>query len=127
MPVAVITETDEPQRFDLKSCEGGYVVLKPMTFGQATERRAMTKLSLDLGKKGRKGEDAKGELNLSSTAITAFEFRHCIVEHNLCQADGQTLLNFRNQNDINALHPKIGGEINDLISSINNFEDDEGE
>jgi len=125
MPAAV-ANTEDTVRHDLKSCEGGYVVLRCMTFGQSVERRALTKLSLDLGGKGKKKDDPKGELALASREITGYEFRHCIVDHNLCHADGETRLNFNNPNDVNALDPRIGQEIEGYINDMNRLED-EGE
>jgi len=121
MPVAV-ANVEETQRFDLKSLPEAYVVLRRMTYGQQMERRTLTKLSLDMG--GKKG-DLKGELVMATREMNAYEFRHCIVEHNLCHSDGVTPLNFNNANDMAALDPKVGTEIEKLIADLNSF--DEGE
>lgn len=124
MPIAV-WNTEDTERHDLKTAlPDGYVILRRMTYGQIVQRRALTKLSLEMSKGNKK--DFKGEMALASVEINNFEYAHCIVEHNLQKADG-SLLNLASPVDLQLLDPRVGQEIEKLISDMNNFEEDEGE
>lgn len=122
MPVAV-ANTNEVERIDLKSCPGGFVSLRRMTFGQSVRRRAMMKLSLlsDAQDTG-----LAGEMAMASLEITHFEYTNCIVEHNLEKTEG-VLLDFRSPVDVDSLDPRIGQEIELNINRMNNFDDKETE
>lgn len=126
MPIAV-NNIEDTKRFDLKSAPpDGFVVLRRMTYGQVVQRRALMKLSMEMsGGKGRKG-DFKGEMAMASVDINNFEFKHCIVEHNLEKADG-VLLNLASPVDLQLLDPRVGQEIEGYITQMNNFEAEEGE
>lgn len=122
MPVATVS-TDQVDRKDLKSLEGGYVILRRMTYGQTLERRALMKLSIHT-RKGQK--DITGELAMANARIQQFEFRHCIVEHNLTD-ENERLLNLTDPVVLQRLDPRVGQEIESLISDMNNFEEDDEE
>jgi hypothetical protein len=123
MPAAVSIIT-EIEHHDLKSLPDGYVKLRRMTYGQVVQRRALTKLSLNM--QGR-NKDFKGELAMASKEVALFEYSHCIVEHNLEDVDGRPL-NLSNEVDFDKLDPRVGQEIETLIGKMNNFEeDDQGE
>jgi len=125
MPIAV-NNTEDTQRFDLKSAPpDGFVVLRRMTYGQVVQRRALMKLSMDMSGKGR-NKDFKGEMAMASVDINNFEFKHCIVEHNLEKSDG-VLLNLASPVDLQLLDPRVGQEIERYITSMNNIESEEGE
>lgn len=123
MPVAVADYSDET-RFELKTCKGGYVVLRRMTYGQTLERREMMKLSVATEGKGKNSKLA-GELAMASKAVARYEFAKCIVDHNLTDKE-ERKLDLAGA-DFEKLHPKIGQEIDSYISDMNNFEDDEDE
>jgi hypothetical protein len=118
MPVAISNPTDT-ERVDLKTLEGGWVELRRMTFGQITERRALMKLSI-ASTKGSK--DVKGEMAMANAEITRFEFRNCVVDHNLERTEG-IKLNLASPVDFASLDPRVGQEIERLIEVRNNFED----
>lgn len=117
MPKAT-ANTEETERKELKSCPGGFVVLRRMTYGQFVARRELTKLSVSGQKK-----DFKGELAMASAAVSRFEFEHCIVDHNLEDADGRKLNLYGD--DFGRLDPRIGQEIEGYIGEMNNFADDD--
>ena len=115
---------DETERFDLKSCPpDGFVVLRRLTYGQVIKRRALTKFSMAM-EKGNK--DFKGEMALASVDINNFEFANCVVDHNLTKND-DTKFNFASPVDLQLLDPRVGQEIETLISKMNNLDEDEGE
>jgi hypothetical protein len=122
MPNAT-SSADDTTRFDLKSLPEGYVVLKRMTYGQMVQRRALTKMSV---MQGRTQKSVVGEMAMASKEITLFEFGHTIVEHNLEDVDGRKL-NLSLEPDFDKLDPRVGQEIEDKISEMNNFEDEEDE
>lgn len=121
MPNATVNFDTE--RHDLKTLPGGFVELKRMSYGQVVERRSMLKLSV-AQTKGSK--DFKGEMAMANREITMFEFKVCIVNHNLTDANDRQL-NLGGQMDFTSLDPRVGQEIESLISDMNNFEDDDQE
>lgn len=122
MPAAV-SNTEETVRHELKTCPGGFVVLRRMTYGQVIQRRSLSKMSI-LTQRG-KGNSVQGELAMASRDITLFEFAHCIVEHNLEDNNGRTL-NLGGP-DFDLLDPRIGQEIEEQIAKMNDFEEDNQE
>lgn len=119
MPRATVRK--ETEHFDLKSLPDGFVELKRMTYGQSVQRRALLKLTVE-SSKGKK--DFKGEMAMASEEIQLFEFKNCIVDHNLEDEEGNKL-NLTIGAGLAQLDPKIGQEIEKYIGDMNNFEDDE--
>jgi hypothetical protein len=122
MPVAV-TSLEDTTRKELKTAPpDGYVVLRRMTYGQIIHRRTMNKLSFMTGGSKR---SLAGEMAMASKEVSLFEFASCVVEHNLFDKDGETLLNLGNSVDFDKLDPRIGQEIESYIGEMNNFDDEE--
>lgn len=119
--VIAIANNEETERLDLKTLEGGYIVAHRLTYGQKLMRRQMVS---NLKIEASKGRDFQGEMNMVNEKATLFDFQHCIVEHNLERAEGQ-LLNFGNMQDIRSLDPRVGEEIDNWLSELNNFEESE--
>lgn len=119
MPVAI--RKSEPEKFDLKTLPGAYVVLRKMTYGEILERRVLMKLTFQTTGKSK---NVAGEIAMANKNIQLFEFRLCVEDHNLERVEGQ-LLNLGNMNDVDSLDPKIGQEIESLIEKLNNFDEDE--
>lgn len=120
MPRATL-DTTFTERHDLKTCPGGYVVLRKLSYGQILERRALMKLSVTT-RKGQK--NLEGELAMANRRIQEFEFQKCVVDHNL-EDDMERKLNLSDPVVLQTLDPRIGAEIEALISDLNNFEDDD--
>ena len=121
MPNATVSF--ESQRHELRTCPGAFVELKRMSYGQIVERRSMLKLSVAQSKGSK---DFKGEMAMANREITMFEFKVCIVDHNLTDVNDRQL-NLGSAMDFSALDPRVGQEIEDLIGKMNNFEDDDQE
>lgn len=124
MPIATITE--RTKHIDLRTCEGGYVVIKRMSHGEKLHRRSMTKMSVN-AKRGKK--DVQAEIDMMQKNVALWEFANLILEHNLetyikpdDPESGTRLLNFKNPADVELLDGKIGEEIDAAISDFNNFE-----
>lgn len=117
MPFAGVGTSTE--RFDLKSAEGCYVVLRRMSFGEKLTRQDLVKLNLEMGGKNK---DIKGEMAMANLQATRMDFANCIVEHNLEKDENGTKFNFTSPDEFRFLDPKVGEEIDTLINKMNNFE-----
>jgi hypothetical protein len=62
-------------------------------------------------------------MDMLQHAATVFDFRACVVDHNLEDEAGQKL-NLTNPLHIDMLDPRIGEEIAGFIDKMNNFEAD---
>ena len=121
MPRATVN-LEEHTRHDLKTLTEGFVTLRKLSYGEKLHRRAMvSKMSISGDKKSK---DFSGEMQLINEAATQFDFRTCIIDHNLEDENGQKL-DFKKLEDIRRLDPRVGEEIDNLISEENNFEEDE--
>lgn len=134
MPKAVVSLSGS-QRFDLKSLpantetgeEGGFVTLRRMTYGQKLERMDMaTQSTIKAQQQKKKSRDIDAEMSIKmlNRVVTEYEFRTCIVDHNL-QNEAGDLLNFHQAQSIDFLDPRVGDEISKYIGEMNNFEEDE--
>ena len=124
MPKAII-DTNDTSRYELKSCPGGFVVLRRLTYGQWLQRQ-QDALSMSVEQHGKKGNrDLRADMQVMGKKVALWEFANCIVEHNLEDGSGQ-LLNFKQEFTLEVLDPRIGQEIGDLISAMNEFADAEG-
>jgi len=120
MPVAVVHE--EPERRELKSCPGGYVDIKRMTYGEKLQRRAFIG---DMEMKSGKGsKDVVTTMKVFNEAAELYDFAHAIVGHNLTDVDERPLV-FTNPGDVKKLTGRIAEEIGQYIDEINNFEEDD--
>lgn len=119
MPNAVVNLTDT-ERVDLKTLPGAYVDLRRLSYGQKLERQSMAVQS------SIKGEGKNAEMNMAmmQQEVSAYEFRHCIADHNLEDENG-TKLDFRQKKNVFRLDPRVGEEIGTCIDKMNNF--DEGD
>jgi hypothetical protein len=121
MPNAVVN-LEDTERFDLKSLPEGYVVLRRLSYGEKLKRRAMTTHMTMKTQKGKK--DLEAQMQLINEAASQFDFAHCVVEHNLEDANG-SLLNLGSVADLQRLNPRVGDEIEQLMDQMNNFEEND--
>jgi hypothetical protein len=113
--------TGDTEKFALKTCEGGEVTLRRMTYGQKlTRQQNAVKMTMEQ-ERGKRG--GKMSMDMLQHAATVFDFRACIVDHNLEDDNGQKL-NLTNPQHIDMLDPRIGEEIASYIDKMNNFEAD---
>lgn len=113
----------EPVRKDLKTLPpDGFVLIRPLSFGQMLERRDMaSKMYMEQTRRGR-GND-RMNIETMMQASRQYEFAHCIVEHNIEDENGQQL-NFNNPLALTVLDPRVGAEIEKFLDEINR-EDEE--
>lgn len=130
MPDVTVDPT-EYERHDLKTAPpDGYVMLRPLPFGMKLSRRSKatrTMMRMPNAPKGKKVEQ-EFELESMDEVTTQIDFAYCIGEHNLTDKNGQ-LLDFSSpkavQMTLQTLNPKVGSEIERLITEINEDEDEE--
>lgn len=121
MPNATVTQ--ETVRKDLKTLPGGYVVLKMMSYGQSLVRKdMMMQMRMEAGQKG---GGAKMDISLLNEEVAVFDFANCIVEHNLEDADGNTL-DLKSPSAVRMLAARVGEEVGTYINELNQFEDELG-
>ena len=118
MPKAT-TNVNDTERHDLNTCEEGFVVLRRLNYGEMLERRTLAGKLNFAGKPGEK--DVNAYINMANRIVTEFEFKNCIVDHNLENENGQPL-DFRSAATITMLDPRIGDEISALIDGMNQAE-----
>ncbi len=119
MPRATVSQDHE--RFDLKTCPGGYVTLRTLSFHEMMARRDIaSKMYSEIPERNRKKADQeamKAYLEVMNVEVMRYEFKNCIVDHNL-EDDHGNKLDFSNPLTYEALDPKIGSEINRYIESL---------
>jgi hypothetical protein len=118
MPRATISV--EPEQFELKSCPGGWIKLRRMSYGERLHRQdiAMT-MSMQADTRAKSG---KMEIKQAQTAVAAFELATCVVDHNLDRDDAGTKLNFSSPVDVDQLDGRIGEEIAALIEELHDWD-----
>lgn len=121
MPKAT-TNIQDTERYELKTCEGGFVELRRLSYGEFLKRRQM---STNLALKSGAGKDFEGVMELANEKVTEFEFANCIVDHNLEDENGEAL-DFRKVHHLKMLDPRIGEEISTYINKMNQFDEDLG-
>lgn len=128
MPRAT-TNTTETTRFELKTLPGeegedaGFVELRKLTYGQILERRDMSaKMAIENIGSG-KSEDMKVTTELVQMMVTQFEFRNCLVDHNLEDENGNKL-NLGDPKVFAKLDPQVGQEISGYIDDMNQWDPD---
>jgi hypothetical protein len=139
MPIATPIGDGRSDKIELKTCPGGYVILKRLDHGQKMFRRGLlAKAKMEAGGGGSREERrnrSKGtftaEIELSNERVTCYEFANCIAEHNLTylvnpqDPTSETALDFRIPDHVKMLDGNIGEELDDLIQDFNNWEEDD--
>jgi hypothetical protein len=133
MPKATVDPSAE--RFDLKTCPGGYVELRTLNFHEMEVRkdimgRVYREARVDTPGKGRRkqaeDEVMRAYFESMNVAVTEFEFRNCITEHNLYVDEAETqLIDFTKPMHTWKLNPKIGQEISEIITRLTQIDEEE--
>lgn len=121
MPKAT-ANTEVQDKVDLKSCPGGWVQLRRLTFGEMNARLDMAgKMSMQADQKTK---TADASIEMAQAAVVEYEFGKCIVDHNLEDDEGNKL-DFTKPAHVRALDPRIGEEISTLIDDLNQLPEEE--
>jgi len=103
---------------ELKSLPGGFVDLRRLPFGGMLKRRDMSGRAFIKAQEN--GQDVADEyaMEILQEGARAYEFKHCIIDHNLEDDNGRKL-DFSKKEDVFQLDPKIGQEIEGYIDELN--------
>lgn len=119
------TSNTETKRFELESVEGGYVVLRKLSYGERLKVRGLSarmhaqRAAMEQARA--EGEDVGDfEMTIDAEAVEFYRFKKAIVEHNI--DDGKTQLNFKNRAHFVALDDAVGQEIEKYIDDMNPIE-----
>lgn len=128
MPKATVSNAT--QEIDLKTCAGGKVTLRRLTYGQKLERIEMAtqqsiKTAMDQRGRPLNSNAAEMDIKMLQRSVAEYEFARCIVDHNLEDDDGNKL-DFKNPTTLDLLDPRVGDEISLRIGEMNNFDEEEG-
>lgn len=134
MPVGTIDPTAF-ERFPLKTLlkdpldendQDGWVELRPLPYGMKLARRdKATKMSMRAqGSKAKKDEGSEISLENYNEWAVGYDFANCIVDHNITDQNKKKL-DFSNAMAIKLLDPRVGSEIEKLINTLNEDEDEE--
>lgn len=131
MPKATVDPSAE--RFDLKTCPGGFVSLRTLNFHEMEVRkdiagRMYREAQVPTKKSKVKPDDEvmRAYFESMNVAVTEFEFRNCIVDHNLFVDEAETqLIDFTKPMYSWKLDPKIGQEISDIITRLTQIDEDD--
>ena len=118
MPKATVNL--DGQRIELKSCPGGYVVIKQLPFGMMLKRRDLALKYSEEVNGQRVSDDAKRQIsiNIMNEQSRRFDFKHCIIDHNL-EDDHGNQLDFGKPATLDILDPRIAAEIERAIDNLN--------
>jgi len=116
MPRATVST--EPEHFELKTVPGGFVELRRMPYGKYLTRQEM---ALKLQVRGSSRQNVEGEMAMANKVVSVFEFKECIVNHNLTD-DNDNPLDFRSPVTLEMLDPRVGDEIGQHINEMHQFD-----
>lgn len=127
MPRATV-RADDIQHFELKSAPpDGWIDLRRLSYGQIlTRREAASRLTMELAGRGRGQSDMRAEMQAIKKTTQLWELAHCVVDHNLTD-ESERKLNLSNAADVEMLDPRVGQEIDQYISDMNNYEGSDNE
>jgi hypothetical protein len=126
----VTIDPGEYERYELKTAPpDGYIMLRPLPFGMKLARRSKatrTMMRMPAPSKANQGKkiDQSMEIESMDEVTTLIDFSYCIGDHNLTDKNGEKL-DFTNKMTLKLLNPKVGSEIERLISELNEDEDEE--
>ena len=131
MPKATVNP--ETFRKELRTLPEGFVVLRTLSFHEMEMRKdiAGRMYSEQIASDRQKGRTPDEEMQRAyfesmNVKVTEFEFRNCIVDHNLFVDDAETqLIDFQKPMHTWKLDPKIGQEISDYITELTQYSEDD--
>jgi len=111
-------------RHDLKTCPGGFVLLRQLPFGMMLKRRDLAAKYMQEFTGTSVNDVNTITINILNVASRQFDFANAILDHNLEDADGNKL-DFNNTMTLDILDPKIAAEIETEIDKLNGTDFDE--
>jgi hypothetical protein len=129
MPDGTIT-TEYSDPIPLKSLPpDGYITVRPMPYGRMVKRRdSASRMSMEAATKARGRKASEEEVQKISIETlqynaTVEEWAYCIGDHNITDKHGRKL-DFSNPISIDVLSPKVGAEIESILTELNGGDED---
>ena len=116
--VVAVADTTQTTKHMLRTCEGAYVVTRKYTYEERS-RRAGVAYAMTF----ERGEGSAGKIEDLQHDANVYDIRHCVVDHNLGDKDGNRL-DLTNPKVIGSLDPIIGEEINAIIDRENKVDEE---
>jgi hypothetical protein len=117
MPRATVSTA--PQRFELKTCPGGWVKMRRMSYGELLTSQDMA-FQVQMKASENNSEEADVGVSITRAAISAFQINTCVVDHNL-EDENERKLSFSKDADVTSLDPNIGQELTKLIDDLHDW------
>lgn len=121
MPVATVKR--DLIRRDLRTVEGGWVDLRPLSYDEVLERRDGG-IKILMEQAPGKNVDSKTSMQIANKWSNHFTFPRCVAGHNLTDENGVALDFSKPEFLFKFLDPKIGSEIEELIDELNQEDED---
>jgi hypothetical protein len=118
MPRATVSM--EPETAHLRTCPGGFIKLRRMTFGELTTSQDMA-YQVQMKASEADPDSPEASLSVSRMAIMEYQFKTVILEHNLEDETGRTL-DFRSAKDVHLLDGNVGQEITSIVDNMHNWQ-----
>lgn len=138
MPVGTVN--NDPQRYPLASApadpnipgdEDGYIMARPLPYGMKLDRRDKAlEMSMEQkvgqGRKSRRQNEEVQKIDLKTMNAWAMQhdMAYCITDHNITDVNG-VKLDFANPMTMKILDPRIGAEIEEILSELNGDVDED--
>jgi hypothetical protein len=119
MPKATVSM--EPETFLLRHCPpDGFVKLRRMSFGELLASQDMAYKVSAQSQEG--SDDPQVGMSITQAAVMEYQFKICIVDHNLEDANGNKLDFRNNPAHVHTLDPLIGQDIARKIDLMHRLE-----
>lgn len=123
MPRATVSLA--PQRFELKTLpaqaeeESGWVQMRRMSYGELLQSQDMA-YQVQVQTNTDSGDEPEMGVKVTRSAISAFQLKTCVLDHNLEDDNGRKL-NFGSTEDVESLDAAVGQELSDLIDKMHDW------
>jgi hypothetical protein len=123
MPRATVKR--DTVRRDLKSCPGGYVELRQLSYDEMLERRdGGSKYVIEqLGVRSDATDNNRMAVQIANKWSNYYTFPRCVVSHNLTDEDDNPIDFSKPEKAFQTLDPKVGAEIEREIDALNQESD----
>src|SRR5205085_2222150 len=108
----------------LKSCEGGFVLLRQLPFGMMLKRRDMAAKYMQEFTETNIADVNTITINILNEKSRQFDFANMILDHNL-EDDAGNKLDLSNPMTLDILDPRIAAEIETEMDKLNGTDFDE--
>jgi hypothetical protein len=110
----------EPQHEDLKTCPGGFIKARRMSYGELMTSQDLA-YQVQMKASQENPDDPEMGVTMSRIAVVEFQLKTCILDHNL-DGDNGDRLDFKQARDVHLLDANIGQEIVQIIDKMHDWQ-----